>query len=237
MRIIAAIDIIDGQCVRLTQGDFSRKTLYRADPVELAREMEDNGIRYLHLVDLDGARTGSIKNHSVLEGIASATGLKIDFSGGIRTEEDIRLAFGSGATQVTIGSIAVNNPDLLRQWLDHYGPDKIILGADFRERKVATGGWQEISERDITDFLREYRSAGIMYALCTDISKDGMLTGVSADTYRELTAVEGLSVIASGGIATANDLRMLRDAGCEGAVTGKALLEGRITYNEIAELC
>ncbi|MGE5348301.1 MAG: 1-(5-phosphoribosyl)-5-[(5-phosphoribosylamino)methylideneamino]imidazole-4-carboxamide isomerase [Actinomycetota bacterium] len=237
MRIIAAIDIIDGQCVRLTQGDFSRKTLYRADPVELAREMEDNGMRYLHLVDLDGARTGSIKNHRVLEGIASATGLKIDFSGGIRTEEDIRLAFGCGAIQVTIGSIAVSRPDLLKQWLGQYGSDKIILGADFRERKVATGGWQETSERNIEDFLREYRSAGITYALCTDISKDGMLAGASVDIYRELTSVEGLSVIASGGIATANDLRMLRDAGCEGAVTGKALLEGRITYNEIAELC
>lgn len=237
MRIIAAIDIIDGQCVRLTQGDFSRKTLYRADPVELAREMEDNGMRYLHLVDLDGARTGSIKNHRVLEGIASATSLKIDFSGGIRTEEDIRLAFGCGAIQVTIGSIAVSRPDLLKQWLGQYGSDKIILGADFRERKVATGGWQETSERNIEDFLREYRSAGITYALCTDISKDGMLAGASADIYRELTSVEGLSVIASGGIATANDLRMLRDAGCEGAVTGKALLEGGITYNEIAELC
>ena len=155
MRIIAAIDIIDGQCVRLTQGDFRRKTLYRADPVELAREMEDNGIRYLHLVDLDGARTGTIKNHRVLEGIVSATGLQIDFSGGIRTEEDILLAFSSGAAQVTIGSIAVRRPDLLRQWLGQYGPDKIILGADFRERKVATGGWQETSETDIANFLRE----------------------------------------------------------------------------------
>jgi phosphoribosylformimino-5-aminoimidazole carboxamide ribotide isomerase len=237
MRIIAAMDIIDGQCVRLTQGDFRRKTLYRADPVELAKEMEDNGIRYLHLVDLDGARTGSVKNYKVLEGIASATGLKTDFSGGIRTEEDVCLAFGCGALQVTIGSIAVSRPDLLKQWLDQYGPDKIILGADFRERKVATGGWQQTSERDIADFLREYSSAGIRYALCTDISKDGMLTGVSVDIYRELTAMEGLSVISSGGIATANDLRVLRDAGCEGAVIGKALLEGRLTYNEIAEIC
>lgn len=237
MRIIAAIDIIDGQCVRLTQGDFGRKTLYRADPVDLAREMEDNGIRYLHLVDLDGARTGRITNQRVLEGIASATGLEIDFSGGIRTEEDILLAFSSGAAQVTIGSIAVHRPDLLRQWLGQYGPDKIILGADFRDRKVATGGWTETSDKDIAAFLLDYRAAGIRYALCTDISKDGMLTGVSADIYRELAAVEGLSVIASGGIATANDLMMLRDAGCEGAVTGKALLEGRITFKEIAELC
>lgn len=237
MRIIAAIDIIDGQCVRLTQGDFGRKTLYRADPVDLAREMEDNGIRYLHLVDLDGARTGRITNQRVLEGIASATGLEIDFSGGIRTEEDILLAFSSGAAQVTIGSIAVHRPDLLRQWLGQYGPDKIILGADFRDRKVATGGWTETSDKDIAAFLLDYRAAGIRYALCTDISKDGMLAGVSADIYRELAAVEGLSVIASGGIATANDLMMLRDAGCEGAVTGKALLEGRITFKEIAELC
>ena len=237
MRIIAAIDIIEGQCVRLTQGDFSRKTVYHSDPVDLAREMEDNGIRHLHLVDLDGARAGSIKNHMVLEGIASATGLRIDFSGGIRTEDDIRLAFRCGAAQVTVGSIAVRRPDLLRQWLGQYGPDKIILGADFRDRKVATGGWTETSDKDIAAFLLDYRAAGIRYALCTDISKDGMLTGVSADIYRELAAVEGLSVIASGGIATANDLMMLRDAGCEGAVTGKALLEGRITFKEIAELC
>jgi phosphoribosylformimino-5-aminoimidazole carboxamide ribotide isomerase len=237
MRIIAAIDIIEGQCVRLTQGDFSRKTVYHSDPVDLAREMEDNGIRHLHLVDLDGARAGSIKNHMVLEGIASATGLRIDFSGGIRTEDDIRLAFRCGAAQVTIGSIAVSRPDILRQWLGQYGPDKIILGADFRERKVATGGWKETSDKDIAAFLLDYRAAGIRYALCTDISKDGMLAGVSADIYRELAAVEGLSVIASGGIATANDLMMLRDAGCEGAVTGKALLEGRITFKEIAELC
>ena len=237
MRIIAAIDIIDGQCVRLTQGDFSRKTCYHADPLKLAREMEDNGIRYLHLVDLDGARTGSIKNHMVLEGIANATSLKIDFSGGIRTEEEIRLVFGYGAAQVTIGSIAVSRPDVLKQWLDQYGPDKIILGADFKDRKIATGGWLETSDIDIVNFLREYRSAGIRYTLCTDISKDGMLTGVSVDIYRELTSVEGLSVIASGGIANVNDLRMLRDAGCEGTVIGKALLEGRITFNEIAELC
>ena len=237
MRIIAAIDIIEGQCVRLIQGDFSRKTVYHSDPVDLAREMEDNGIRHLHLVDLDGARAGSIKNHMVLEGIASATGLRIDFSGGIRTEDDIRLAFRCGAAQVTIGSIAVSRPDILRQWLGQYGPDKIILGADFRERKVATGGWKETSDKDIAAFLLDYRAAGIRYALCTDISKDGMLAGVSADIYRELAAVEGLSVIASGGIATANDLMMLRDAGCEGAVTGKALLEGRITFKEIAELC
>lgn len=237
MRIIAAIDIIDGQCVRLTQGDYSRKTTYRADPVDLAREMEDNGIRHLHLVDLDGARTGSVKNHSVLEGIASRTGLKIDFSGGIRTDEDISLAFGCGAVQVTIGSIAVRRPDLLKQWLDKYGPEKIILGADFRDRKVATDGWTETSGKDIATFLGEYRAAGIRYALCTDISKDGMLGGASVNIYRELTALEGLSVIASGGIASVNDLRELRDSGCEGAVTGKALLEGRITYNEIAELC
>lgn len=237
MRIIAAIDIIDGQCVRLTQGDFRRKTLYSTDPVALARMMEDNGISYLHLVDLDGARTGSIKNQKVLEAIASATFLAIDFSGGIRSEEDLRLAFGCGAGQVTVGSIAVSRPDLLKQWLDQYGPEKIILGADFRERKVATGGWLETSEKDITAFLREYRSAGIRYSLCTDISKDGMLGGTSVDIYRELNAVEGLSVIAGGGITTANDLRELRDAGCEGAVIGKALLEGRITYKEIAELC
>jgi phosphoribosylformimino-5-aminoimidazole carboxamide ribotide isomerase len=237
MRIIAAIDIIGGRCVRLTQGDFSRKKSYGTDPATLAKEMEENGIRYLHLVDLDGARAGTTENHRVLEEIASATGLVIDFSGGIRSEGDIRRAFSSGASRVTCGSIAVNNPVLLKEWLQIYGPGRIILGADFRDRKVATGAWLETSGREITEFLREYGSYGIKYALCTDISRDGMLEGVSPEIYGELTAIEGLSVIASGGIATLSDLRELQEAGCEGAVIGKALLEGRITYKELRELC
>jgi len=237
MRIIPAIDIIDGNCVRLTQGDYSRKTFYSREPVEIAREFEANGIKYLHLVDLDGAREGKIRNQGVLEAITDKTGLKVDFSGGIRTDEDLRTAFSCGASQVTCGSIAVTRPDLFLKWLAEYGPEKIILGADFRNRKVATGGWLSGSDSDILSFLRHYRSEGVVYAMCTDIEKDGMLGGPSAEIYQEIVQIEGLSLIASGGISTVEDLKLLRETGCEGAIIGKALLEGRITFKELTELC
>ncbi len=237
MRIIPALDIIDGACVRLTQGDFSRRTLYGREPVEVARELEAHGIEYLHLVDLDGAREGKIRNHLVLEAIASQTELKVDFSGGIRTEEDLRTAFSCGASQVTCGSIALTRPDFFLKWLAEYGPEKIILGADFRNRKVATGGWISGSETDVITFLRQYRSEGVVYAMCTDIEKDGMLDGPSVEMYKEIMQIEGLSLIASGGISTVEDLKLLRETGCEGAIIGKALLEGRITFKELAELC
>lgn len=237
MRIIPAIDIIDGNCVRLAQGDYSRKTLYSREPVEIAREFEAHGIKYLHLVDLDGAREGKIRNQSVLEAITGKTGLKVDFSGGIRTDEDLRTAFSCGASQVTCGSIAVTRPDLFLKLLAEYGPEKIILGADFRNRKVATGGWLSGSDSDILSFLRHYRSEGVVYAMCTDIEKDGMLDGPSVEMYQEIVQIEGLSLIASGGISTVEDLKLLSDTGCEGAIIGKALLEGRITFKELAELC
>lgn len=237
MRIIPAIDIIDGACVRLTQGDYSRRTLYDREPVEVARELEAHGIRYLHLVDLDGAREGKIRNHGVLEAITSQTGLKVDFSGGIRTDDDLRTVFSCGANQVTCGSIAVNQPELFLKWLTEFGPEKIILGADFRNRKVATGGWLSGYETDIMTFLRKYRSEGVLYAMCTDIEKDGMLDGPSVEMYKEIVQIEGLSLIASGGISTVEDLNLLRETGCEGAIIGKALLEGRITFKELAELC
>ncbi len=237
MRIIPALDIIDGGCVRLTQGDFSRRTLYSREPVEMAMEFEAHGIKYLHLVDLDGAREGKIRNQSVLKAITGKTGLKVDFSGGIRTDEDLRTAFSCGASQVTCGSIAVTQPDLFLKWLAEYGPEKIILGADFRNRKVATGGWLTGSETDIMTFLRKYRSEGVLYAMCTDIAKDGMLDGPSVEMYKEIMQIEGLSLIASGGISTVEDLKLLRETGCEGAIIGKALLEGRITFKELAELC
>ncbi len=237
MRIIPAIDIIDGRCVRLTQGDYSRKTLYSREPVEVARELEAHGIRYLHLVDLDGAREGKIRNHGVLEVIADKTGLKVDFSGGIRNDKDLRTAFRCGASQVTCGSIAVSRPGLFLQWLADYGPERIILGADFRQRKVATGGWLSGSETDIMNFLRQYRSEGVVYAMCTDIEKDGMLDGPSVDMYKEIVQIEGLSLIASGGITSLEDLMKLRETGCEAAIVGKAIYEGKISLKELAELC
>ena len=237
MRIIPAIDIIDGRCVRLTQGDYSRKTLYSREPVEVARELEAHGIKYLHLVDLDGAREGKIRNRGVLEAIADKTGLKVDFSGGIRNDKDLRTAFRCGASQVTCGSIAVSRPGLFLQWLADYGPERIILGADFRQRKVATGGWLSGSETDIMNFLRQYRSEGVVYAMCTDIEKDGMLDGPSVDMYKEIVQIEGLSLIASGGITSLEDLMKLRETGCEAAIVGKAIYEGKISLKELAELC
>jgi phosphoribosylformimino-5-aminoimidazole carboxamide ribotide isomerase len=237
MRIIPAIDIIDGRCVRLTQGDYSRKTLYSREPVEVARELEAHGIKYLHLVDLDGAREGKIRNHGVLEAIADKTGLKVDFSGGIRNDEYLRTAFRCGASQVTCGSIAVSRPGSFLQWLADYGPERIILGADFRQRKVATGGWLSGSETDIMNFLRQYRSEGVVYAMCTDIEKDGMLDGPSVDMYKEIVQIEGLSLIASGGITSLEDLMKLRETGCEAAIVGKAIYEGKISLKELAELC
>jgi len=237
MRIIAAIDIIDGACVRLTQGDYSRKTVYGNDPLDVARKLEAHGIKYLHLVDLDGAREGKIRNHEVLEAIAGNTTLKVDFSGGIRSDGDLRTAFRCGASQVTCGSIAVTQPGLFLQWLAEYGPERIILGADFRQRKVATGGWLSESETDIISFLQKYRSEGIVYAMCTDIERDGMLGGPSVDIYREIAEIEGLSLIASGGITTAADIMTLREARCEGAIIGKAIYEGKISLKELAELC
>ena len=237
MRIIPAIDIIDGNCVRLAQGDYSRKTLYDRDPVKVASELEVHGIKYLHLVDLDGAREGKIRNHGVLEAIADKTGLKVDFSGGIRNDKDLRTAFRCGASQVTCGSIAVSRPGLFLQWLADYGPERIILGADFRQRKVATGGWLSGSETDIMNFLRQYRSEGVVYAMCTDIEKDGMLDGPSVDMYKEIVQIEGLSLIASGGITSLEDLMKLRETGCEAAIVGKAIYEGKISLKELAELC
>jgi phosphoribosylformimino-5-aminoimidazole carboxamide ribotide isomerase len=237
MRIIAAMDIIDGACVRLAQGDYSRKTVYDSDPLDVAKEMEEHGIKYLHLVDLDGAREGKIRNHGVLEAIAHNTGLKVDFSGGIRSDDDLRTVFSCGASQVTCGSIAVTTPALFLQWLQEFGPERIILGADFRNRKVATAGWITESDSEIISFLRYFRKKGVIYAMCTDIEKDGMLDGPSFDIYREIVAIGGLSLIASGGITSAADIITLRDAGCEGAIIGRAIYEGKISLAELAALC
>lgn len=237
MRIIVAMDIIGGACVRLSQGDYSKRTSYEGNPLDMAREMEDNGIKYLHLVDLDGAREGKICNHRVLEAIAGKTNLKTDFSGGIRSDDDLSLAFSCGASQITCGSIAVTDPALFLRWLSEYGAGKIILGADFRERRVAIGGWQSELDVDIAEFLMKYRAEGVIYASCTDIEKDGMLNGPSVEVYKELAEISGLSVIASGGVTSAEDIERLMKTGCEGVIIGKAIYEGRITLKELAQLC
>ncbi len=237
MRIIVALDIMGGKCVRLSKGDFSTKKVYSSDPLEVARQVGDHGIEYIHLVDLDGARNKRITNLGILEKIASATSLKIDFGGGIRSSDDLENAFSAGASQVTCGSISVTNRPLVLEWLMEWGEDKIILGADSVNRNVATEGWTENSGSDIIGFITWYRERGFKYAICTDIEKDGMLQGPSTDLYREILGIPGLNLIASGGISSVGDLETLSAIGCEGAIVGKALYEGILDLKDIARLC
>ena len=233
MRIIPAIDIIDGKCVRLTKGDYSTRKTYRDNPLDAAREFEAYGIRYLHLVDLDGAKSKHIVNHHVLHAIATKTSLKIDFGGGIKSDEDVRIAFENGAAQITGGSIAQQQPALFQRWLTTYGADKIILGADSHHRKIATNGWQQQSEEDVVDFISAYEKEGVRYVICTDIARDGMLEGPSTDLYREIIARTNIQLIASGGITSVDDLLTLQALGCEGAIIGKAIYEGKIGLKEL----
>ncbi len=237
MRIIVALDIMGGKCVRLSKGDFSTKKVYSSDPLEVARQVEDHGIEYIHLVDLDGARNKRITNLGILEKIATATSLHIDFGGGIRSSRDLHNAFNSGAIQVTCGSISVTDRPLVLEWLSEWGEDKIILGADSADRNIATEGWTENSGSDIISFITWYRERGIKYAICTDIEKDGMLQGPSTDLYREILRIPGLNLIASGGISSVGDLETLSAIGCEGAIVGKALYEGILDLKDIARLC
>ena len=235
MKIIPAIDLIDGKCVRLTQGDFSQKKQYNENPLEVAKAFEDAGIEYLHLVDLDGARHKKIVNHKVLETIASKTRLKVDFGGGIQSDEDIKLAFECGAAQITGGSIAVKNPDLFESWLVSYGSEKIILGADTKDGFIAVSGWQETSQLSVMDLLKKYTAKGVSYSICTDVAKDGLLMGPSFVLYMEiLNHFPDLRLIASGGVTTLDDLKQLREAGMYGAIVGKAFYEGRITLEELS---
>lgn len=236
MRIIPAIDIIDGKCVRLTKGDYNTQKIYNDDPIEVAKEFEANGIQYLHLVDLDGARSKHIVNHKILQGITSKTSLKVDFGGGIKSDDDIRIAFENGAAQITGGSIAVQQPDIFQQWLDRYGSEKIILGADSNNRKIATHGWIQQSELDVVDFISDYAKQGILYVICTDIQKDGMLQGTSNELYREIIEETGVKLIASGGVSSMDDLASLQQLGCDGAIIGKAFYEGKITLTQLREL-
>ncbi len=237
MRIIVALDIIGGKCVRLTRGDFSTKKVYNEDPLEVAKKVEDNGISFLHLVDLDGAKNKKIENLVLLEKIAEKTKLKIDFGGGLRTYEDVITVLNAGARQVTLGSISANNPVLFLEWLKKLGQEKLILGADCIDRKVSTDGWLENSGKDIISFITDYKSKGVKYTICTDIKKDGMLQGPSTDLYKEILAKVKINLIASGGITSISDIKHLREAGCEGAIIGKAVYEGKITLKELGKLC
>lgn len=237
MRIIIAIDIIGGRCVRLSKGEFSTAKVYSGNPVEVARQIKDTGLKYIHLVDLDGALNKKVVNYRLLEKIASATGLEIDFGGGIRSDDDVKIAFNCGAKQVTCGSVAVSDPGLVLKWIEGYGTEKIILGADSKDRKIATEGWLESSDRDIINFISGYRSKGITYTICTDIDKDGMLGGPATDLYREIIDIEGIRLIASGGISSVDQLKELDTVGCEGAIIGKALYEGLLNLKELSMLC
>ncbi|MCV6629098.1 MAG: 1-(5-phosphoribosyl)-5-[(5-phosphoribosylamino)methylideneamino]imidazole-4-carboxamide isomerase [Flavobacteriaceae bacterium] len=234
MRIIPAIDIIEGKCVRLSKGDYNTKKIYNEDPLEVAKEFESHGISYLHLVDLDGAKSKHIVNYKVLENLASNTNLKIDFGGGIKSDEDVEIAFNSGARQITGGSIAVKNPELFKSWLDRYGASAIILGADVHGKHIATHGWQETSEMHLFPFLTKYMHAGVEYVICTDISKDGMLQGPSHDLYKDILETNpSIKLVASGGITSMEDVLRLKMLGCEGAIIGKAIYESTIGMKEL----
>lgn len=234
MRIIPAIDIINGQCVRLTKGDYNTKKVYNENPLEVAKAFEDSGIQYLHVVDLDGAKAGHIVNYKVLETIASKTNLKIDFGGGLKSNEDLRIAFESGANQITGGSIAVKDPEVFQGWITEYGAEKIILGADCKDENIAISGWQEESNLKVIPFINDYQSKGIAYVICTDISKDGMLKGPSFDLYeRILNENSAIKLIASGGISQFDELPRLAEMGCEGVIVGKAIYENRISLKEL----
>lgn len=234
IELIPAIDIIDGKCVRLSQGDYGSKKIYNENPVEVAKEFEANGIRRLHVVDLDGAASHHVVNYRTLEQIAIRTSLIIDFGGGIKSDEDLVLAFENGAQMITGGSIAVKNPELFCKWLDQYGSEKIILGADVKDRMIAVNGWKDESTKELFPFLKEYIHKGIQKVICTDIACDGMLQGPAIDLYKEMLAVHpDLYLMASGGVSCIDDIKALHEAGVPAVIFGKALYEGRITMKEL----
>lgn len=236
MKIIPAIDIIDGKCVRLSKGDYGTKKIYNENPLEVAKEFESFGIKYLHLVDLDGAKSKHIVNQKVLENIANETSLEIDFGGGLKTIKDIEIAFNSGAKQITIGSIAIQNPEFCFDLIEKYGSEKIILGADCEDRKIKTSGWLEESNQDVIDFILDYQKKGIKNVICTDISKDGMLQGASTELYQEIIAKTKIQLVASGGISCIEDVYKMKEIGCSGTIIGKAIYEGRILLKDLQNL-
>ena len=234
MHIIPAIDLIDGKCVRLTQGDYAQKTVYNEDPLAVAREFEAAGLKRLHVVDLDGARGGGIVNHKVLDRIAGGTDLHIDWGGGMKSDEDLRIAFESGAAQVTGGTIAVKNPAVFLGWLERFGAERIILGTDVRGDRIAVSGWEEASDRELFEFLADYVARGVRYTICTDVSKDGLLQGTARALYGRIRREQpGVHLIASGGVADTEDLDALAALDCYGVIVGKAIYEGRISLEEL----
>lgn len=235
MQIIPAIDIINGKCVRLTQGDYGQKKEYHDSPLEMAKRFEDAGIKRLHLVDLDGAKAKKIVNSEVLKRISDETSLHIDFGGGVQSDEDIELAFDLGAHQVTGGSVAIKNPILFDSWVKRFGGQKIILGADAKDRKIAISGWEETTAVDLIDFIKDHHANGIQYVICTDVAKDGLLQGPSIELYKDiLIEVPGITLIASGGVSDVKDLEDLQKIGVFGTIVGKAYYEGRISLEELA---
>lgn len=237
MEIIPAIDLIDGKCVRLTEGDFAQKTIYNESPVEVAKQFESAGIKRLHLVDLDGARAGKVINWKVLEAITRETALVVDFGGGIKTVDEVQKVFDLGARYATVGSIAVKNESLLLSWFEKYGADNFLVGADVKNEKLAIGGWLETTGVDIIDFISKYMGYGIRQIFCTDVSKDGKLEGPSLDLYRKIMGhFPNLHFIASGGVSSMEDLNALKEIGCKGAIVGKAIYENRITLGELTTM-
>ena len=237
IEIIPAIDLIDGKCVRLSQGDYNQKIVYNENPLEVAKMFADAGIRRLHLVDLDGAKAHHIVNHKVLERITGSTGLIVDFGGGLKSDDDLRIAFECGASMITGGSIAVKNPDIFSSWIAKFGGTKIILGADVKEEKIAVGGWVETTELDLLPFIKNYIEQGINKLICTDISKDGMLQGTATELYKKILAAQpDLYLIASGGVSSLKDVEELHEACVPAVIIGKAIYEGRIKLKELTHL-
>lgn len=237
MSIIPAIDIIDGKCVRLTQGDYNQKTVYNEHPLEVAKEFEDAGLTRLHLVDLDGAKAGQVRNWKVLETLAAKTGMIIDFGGGVKTEKDVQVILNSGAALVTVGSIAVKDEAAFVAWLQKFGAEKFLLGADVKDEKIAVHGWLETTDVWIYDFIRKYTEHGVQQIFCTDVAKDGALQGPSLELYKNIiSAFPQLHFIASGGVSHIDDVHQLQSIGCAGVIIGKAIYEGRITLKELQQL-
>ena len=233
IELIPAIDIIEGKCVRLTQGDYATKIIYNEDPLEAAKMFEDNGIQRLHVVDLDGAKEGHIINYCTLEKLATRTSLIIDFGGGLKQDEDLHIAFESGAEMITGGSIAVKDPEMFTSWISQFGSDRIILGADAKDKRIAIGGWKETTSQDLIPFIRAYHERGISKVICTDISKDGMLQGPSIDLYKEIQEEVPVQIIASGGVGSIEDIEALAEAGIPSVIFGKAIYEGKIKLKDL----
>ena len=237
IEIIPAIDLIDGKCVRLSQGDYAQKTVYNENPLEVAKMFADAGIHRLHLVDLDGAKAHHIVNHKVLEKITGSTDLIVDFGGGLKSDEDLRIAFECGASMVTGGSIAVKDPDIFTSWIAKFSGSKIILGADVKDEKIAVGGWLETTELDLMPFIENYMKLGINKVICTDISKDGMLQGTAIDLYKKMLASQpNLYLIASGGVSSIKDVKLLHESSIPAVIIGKAIYEGKIKLKELTHL-